>query len=483
MEKQSFNPILPSYEYFPDPEPHVFGDRVYIYGSHDRFNANFFCVNDYVCYSAPVNDLTDWKYEGVIYKAKKNGDPKKGLFLKCLFAPDCVQGPDGKFYLYYAYDFLGLMGVAVCDTPAGEYKYLGTVKYADGTIWGRKKGDQFPFDPGVLVDDDGRVYLYSGFGIDIPSISTGLKKLKVDGGVVVELEQDMVTMKGEPQLLFPLTGEGSWEGHEFFEASSIRKIDGKYVFVYSSVHNHELCYAESDSPMGGFEYKGVLVSTGDMGLRGIKDEKDCVNYLGNTHGGMAYLNGAWNIFYHRQTNRHSYSRQACAERLERDENGKFLQAEVTSCGLNGKPLVGKGVYEARIACQLYSKDGVGRYDAKGAKKLFKKHPYFTQTGKDRMGSADQYIANMQEGATAGFKYFDFIDTTSISMVVSGKANGVIKVYGETDSKELIAEIAVNSTSNDKIEVSSDLKEVKGKTALYFVYEGEGALNFHIFELK
>lgn len=37
--EQVFNPYLPMREYIPDGEPHVFGDRVYIYGSHDRANA------------------------------------------------------------------------------------------------------------------------------------------------------------------------------------------------------------------------------------------------------------------------------------------------------------------------------------------------------------------------------------------------------------------------------------------------------------
>ena len=33
-----------------------------------------FCLNDYVCYSADVADLTDWRYEGVIYR--KEQDPR-----------------------------------------------------------------------------------------------------------------------------------------------------------------------------------------------------------------------------------------------------------------------------------------------------------------------------------------------------------------------------------------------------------------------
>ena len=48
MKKQAFNPYLPSWEYIPDGEPYVFDDRVYVYGSHDRFNGCTFCLNDYV---------------------------------------------------------------------------------------------------------------------------------------------------------------------------------------------------------------------------------------------------------------------------------------------------------------------------------------------------------------------------------------------------------------------------------------------------
>ena len=44
--KQAVNPYLPSYEYVPDGEPHVFNGRVYVYGSHDRFGGNDFCLND-----------------------------------------------------------------------------------------------------------------------------------------------------------------------------------------------------------------------------------------------------------------------------------------------------------------------------------------------------------------------------------------------------------------------------------------------------
>ena len=65
--KQAYNPYLPGREYVPNGEPHIFGNRVSLYGSHDRFGGTAFCMNDYVCWSAPLTDLADWRYEGVIY--------------------------------------------------------------------------------------------------------------------------------------------------------------------------------------------------------------------------------------------------------------------------------------------------------------------------------------------------------------------------------------------------------------------------------
>ena len=46
--KQALNPYLPPWEYIPDGEPYVFGDRVYVYGSHDYYNGYVFCMGDYV---------------------------------------------------------------------------------------------------------------------------------------------------------------------------------------------------------------------------------------------------------------------------------------------------------------------------------------------------------------------------------------------------------------------------------------------------
>lgn len=481
MKQQVFNPYLPSFEYVPDGEPHVFGDRIYVYGSHDRFNGPLFCMNDYVCWSAQTDDLSDWKYEGIIYH--KNQDPMNKSGHRCLYAPDVTKGPDGRYYLYYALDFMGVMSVAVCDTPSGQFEFYGYIHFPDGHIWGSRSGEPFPFDPGVITDSDGRVYLYSGFATKVPFVASQFHNLTNHGGVVLELEPDMTTIKQGPTLLFPTKGKkDSFPGHAFFEASSIRKVDGKYCFVYSSQHNHELCYAMADSPMGPFTFKGTLVDIGDLYLDGNTDEKHAVNYLGNTHGSIEQINGQWYVFYHRQTNRHSFSRQACAEKLERTLDGEFKQAEITSCGLNETPLAGEGHYEAQIACNLWSSKGTARYDVGFPRLQLAKHPYFTQSGHDREQDGDQYIANMRNGAVAGFKYFMMHGLKTIAIGVTGKAEGVMLIARTSNFNQIIAKIPVRVNTKNPIICGADCNLTDGETALFFKYEGVGKLNFHYFEL-
>ena len=479
---QAFNPYLPGYEYIPDGEPRVVDGRVYVYGSHDRFGAPMFCVNDYVCWSAPVDDLSAWRYEGVIYK--RDQDPLNRRGFRSLYAPDMVQGSDGRFYLYYAFDFMGVMGVAVCDTPAGKYEYYGHIHFPDGRDWGSRSGDEFPFDPGVLVDDDGRVYLFSGFQTKIPFVSSRFHDLKNTGCVVMELEKDMMTIRKGPTLMLPCKGKGDvgdFAGHEFFEASSIRKVDGKYIFVYSSRHNHELCYAVSDRPDGGYRFGGTLVDIGDVFLDG-RDEAHATNYLGNTHGGMLHLGEDFYIFYHRQTNRTSYARQACAEKLTRTDDGRFLQAEVTSCGLNGGPLRAEGQYEARIACNLWSKDGVGRIDSFLSQWKLRKHPYFTQNGKDDDHGSTQYIANMRDGAVAGFKYFQFEGLAGIDIGFGGKCDGVVEVSTTPDFASVSARLPVRAQGR-RSESGAPIDLEDGVHALYFRFRGKGAMDFYSFRFN
>lgn len=471
MKKQVFNPYLPSWEYIPDGEPYVFDGRLYVYGSHDRFNGTQFCMNDYVCWSADIDDLSDWRFEGTIYR--KEQDPLLDGF-NIMQAPDVCKGPDGRYYLYYTLGLVPVMSVAVCDTPAGQYEYYGMVRYADGTPVGKREShDLFQFDPGIFRDDDGRIWLYSGFGFCAYGKHKQFGDLyKLDGAYVMELEPDMITLRSEPKKIMAAEGE-----HGFYEASSMRKINGTYYFIYSSQLSHELCYAVGDRPDSEFTYEGTLISIGDVGLNGNRTPR---NYLGNTHGSLVNIHDIWYIFYHRQTNRQQFSRQACAERIYMDENGRFRQAEITSCGLNDAPLDGDGLYEARIACNLWSKEGTvfyGTQETPGAED----HPYFTQTGQDREENGDQYISNMKDGATAGFKYFDFHGTKSVQIAVSGSGDGKVSIAVKPGGRS-VCEIPV-SLSGDINWFGANAEIPDGKHALYFTYHGQGQMDFHAFRLE
>lgn len=463
--KQAFNPYLPSWEYIPDGEPYVFGDRVYVYGSHDFFNGYVFCMGDYVCWSAPVDDLGTWRYEGVIYP--RNADPLNKEGKMCLYAPDVTVGPDGRYYLYYVLDKISIVSVAVSDTPAGRYEFYGYVHYPDGTRLGEREDDEPQFDPGVLTEGD-RTYLYTGF--------CGRGDKSRTGARAVTLDRDMLTVISDPVLIVPgseySAGTG-YEGHAFFEASSIRKVNGRYYFIYSSEVMHELCYAVSDEPLGGFKYGGVLVSNTDLHIDSYKPAELPMAMGANNHGSIEQINGEWYIFYHRHTNGTWYSRQGCAEKLTMNADGSFKQAMMTSCGLNGGPLEGKGEYPAYIACNLFTEKHslyLGEPNA----------PKITQDGRD--GDEEPgYIAGMCEGCTAGFKFFDCKGVHRVSVTVRGYAfGGSIEVRTKWDG-EVLAVISIDS-SNVWETYSAEADIPDGINAVYLTYRGGGSAMLKSFTL-
>lgn len=473
---QVWNPYLPGWEYVPDGEPHIFNDRLYVYGSHDRFNGSTYCMEPYVCWSAPVNDLSDWTCHGVIYTGE--GDPLNETGKRLMFAPDVAEH-NGKYYLYYGLDSSIAISVAVSHRPEGPFSFYGNVHHRDGQILGLKEGDAQQFDPGIFVDDGGEIYLYSGFSTT-PEVAERIRKragdkaaginISTEGSWVVQLEEDMLTLKTEPKRLLPgvsnSVGTG-FEGHEFFEASSMRKFNGKYYAIYSSVRGHELCYAMSDYPDRDFVYKGVLHSNGNLGI----SEKP-LYYYANNHGSLIEIRGEYYVFGHRHTNYTQYQRQGVAEKLSMNPDGTFDQAEMTSCGLNGKPLRGKGEYPAYIACVLQSKDGACKEDVAIDRKL---HPAITQDDKK-----EAYITNIRDGARIGFKYFDLCDLKSVTVQVKASDACTLSVRTSMDGSN-IAAVSIDAC-DDWREYTAAAEAADGTAALYFIYHGNGVLSLKSFTL-
>ncbi len=481
MKPMIVNPYLPCWEYVPDGEPRVFGNRLYLFGSHDAFAGERFCVNDYVCWSAPLDDLSRWHCHGVMYR--KDQDPMNDGS-RVLYAPDVVQGKDGKYYLYYTLDLLGSMSVAVAERPEGPYTYYGAVRDAKGHVLGQRAGDIFQYDPGVLVDENGYVHLYTGVAAEGGPLERKLadRPRVMDGAYHMKLAPDMLTLCEPPRRIAPgyRAARGTpFEEHAFFEASSIRKVGERYYFIYSSVHSHELCYATCDQPDGAFTYGGVIISIGDIGLEGRRLDCEATNHLGTTHGSIVCVRGQWYVFYHRQTNDNQLSRQGCAEKIQLKDDGSIAQVEVTSCGLNDGWLPGTGCYEARIACNLAGVDGPRRYQPYRTERS--DCPYFTQDEPDDAEHATQYIANMRRGSWAGFKYFDMDGANRIRARFRAEHGGWVKVAADRQG----APVAVLRVPPCQAwtEVSAALAPLQGKTALYFTFEGEGELAFLSFTLE
>ncbi len=456
---QAFNPYLPSWEYIPDGEPYVFGDRVYVYGSHDHYNGAVFCLGDYVCWSAPVDDLGNWRFEGVIYE--RNADPLNRDGRMCLFAPDVTVGPDGRYYLYYVLNQVSVVSVAVCDTPAGHYQFYGYVHDANGARLGERPGDEPQFDPGVLTEGE-KVYLYTGF--------CGKGDKGRHGAMATVLAKDMLTIAEEPVFVAPgceYSAGTDFAEHPFFEAPSIRKRGDTYYFIYSSTWMHELCYATSKHPTKGFSYGGVLVSNCDLHIDTYKPADRPMAYGANNHGSMVQIGEDWYIFYHRHTNGTWYSRQGCAEKLAFLPDGEIRQAEITSCGLNGGPLVAKGeTYPAYIACHLFT-DTPGMYVGEEGGRP---RPKVMQDGRD--GDRDlAYVGNLTDTATAGYKSFACENVRGIRLVARGYGAGVFEVRTSWDG-EVLGRVAVDY-ANDWQSYAAPVDIPDGTHALYLTYRGDG----------
>lgn len=464
-KKLAFNPYLPSWEYIPDGEPHVFGDRVYVYGSHDAYNGYVFCPGDYMVYSAPIDDLGNWTCEGVSYE--RTADPLNKDGKMCLYAPDITVGADGKYYLYYCLDKVPVISVAVADKPAGPFEFYGYVKHQDGTKLGERDGDEVQFDPAVITEGD-ITYLYSGF--------CGPGDKSRTGSRVAKLDKDMLTIIQEPETIIPgceYSKGTEFEGHAFFEASSIRKIGDIYYLIYSSEVMHELCYATSKRADGDFHYGGVVISNVDMHIGSYKPADMSMAYGANNHGSIENIGGKWYTFYHRHTNSSWYCRQGCAEPITLLEDGTIVQAEMTSCGLNGGALPGKGEYPAYIACNLFNEEhAVYLKEGQG--------PRVMQDGKDGDEEVG-YIGHMTDGSTAGFKYFDCKGVTKISVTTRGYAGGEIEVRTSWDG-EVLGKMQIPFSNVWETE-SVDVDIPDGIWAIYLTYRGGGSAMLKSFTLE
>lgn len=417
LYQTGFNPILPPWEHIPDGEPRVFGNRVYLYGSHDNPGSTVFCDTKYRVWSASLDSLNYWYFHGDSFHtvADDEGIDDVPWSDNYLYAPDVVE-KDGKYYLY-AY-VVGAPGcVAVSDNPGGPFKTISKYKAPEGAPadfggWGQY------IDPGVLVDDDGRVYIYWGY--------KGSHMAEINPENMYEILPNTYIKD-----IIPTT-----EPFNFFEAASMRKINGKYYFIYAD--GGILVYATSDKPIGPFEYGGPIIRNG-------------IDYPGgNNHGSLCQINGQWYIFYHRMTNNTIFSRKACVERVNIEPDGSIKEVEMTSLGFN-ESLDPYKETPAYAACVL-----------KGGN-------YITQ-----VDTLTHPVINNKDNCVIGFKYYDFGKDANVKQVVKAKVmpkdiTGQIEVWIDGTTSETGKMVAVMDVpaGKDWSEISAPMENVVGRHAVYF----------------
>ena len=495
------NPYLPLWEHIPDGEPYVFEDpdnpgkqRVYIYGSHDSRITDY-CGRELVVWSASVDSLNNWRYDGEILSVSKNS---KGEILNedsladVLFAPDVtlVTDKDGKkTYYLYPNDQTGYRNglIAKSDRPDGPFEVCNWKKDNPNQVDG-----VLAFDPAVFVDDDGRVYGYWGFeqsfGAELDPTTMATVK---PGTKIVE---NMVSSKNQPGVF------------RFFEASSIRKIKDKYVFIYSRwtkdgefglpETNYTLAYAYGDKPLGPWTYGGTII---DGRGRETNEKGDTIasgNVSGNTHGSICEINGQWYVFYHRQSGLNEFARQAMVApitvNVEEGLGGKVTisEGEYNSEGFALNGLDPLEPHSAGIAC-WYTGPKVGEHQ-------WPNNIFYGSYVESSYGTEDKFdapydlrnntnrVINNTDGSIVGYKYFNFSETHGkkglqllLTLIPAG-IDGTIEVmadrpWASQGGKSLGKLQLKRDMPQESTQLSVDLpalQELEGKHALFFLFASE-----------
>jgi len=254
------NPFITN-QFSADPSARVFGDKVYVYPSHDILatkghgRVGWFCMEDYHVFSSP--NLTDWKDHGAIVSQDKVpwGNPTG----YSMWAPNCIFR-NGKYYFYFP--------DAVKDTSYGKGFAIGVAvaDQADGpfTVQPDPIKNVHGIDPNVFIDKDGQAYLYWAQG-------------NIYGA---KLKENMLELASESNVLGDLPDKGLKEGPYLFERNGI------YYLTYPHVENktERLEYAVSNNPLGPFKFIGVIMD----------ESPECWT----NHQSIIEFKNQWYLFYH-----------------------------------------------------------------------------------------------------------------------------------------------------------------------------------------
>ena len=533
------NPYLPLWEHLPDGEPRVFEDpdnpgkyRAYIIGSHD-VTYTAYCGNDVRMWSAPVEDLSQWRDEGPIFSHYVDGR------WDTMYAPDLVEVKDKttgkKTYWLYPHSRGWRRTPMVCkgDRPNGPFTPVNLTPDGRQCV----EGSLIDFDPSVFIENitdkkdpdyniGYRAYVFYGFqhstAVELDQKTMYSKRQGTD-----PIDPFIPASSADGRLLDRAGSEykALYKGQNpldfnFFEASSIRQVGNKYVMVFSGYSGKEyglgntnsaLRYAYGDSPLGPWRSGGVLVDSRGVVVNEDGSKLITTNAGHNTHGSIQEINGQWYVFYHRPPRGFGNARQAMVApvKIEWDkksvadggkvrivgydpytknnewtakasDGNEYTGAEVTSEGFQVFGLPPYAYYSAGLACFMYG-------------------PNSNQWMQDNhdVWNNSMDLAGIQNGGIIGFKYFGFGglakdakgvkafegtkkgDNTTLELNLTPAGKGAFKIHVKLDNpwkgQEIgVIDVPASANKREAYRVSVPAVEgLTGKHAIYLKVEGEG----------
>lgn len=451
------NPIM-TQKYGADPYAMVYGDTVYFYMTADAYEydaAGNIIENSYqkikTLNVVSTKDMINFEDHGEVQVTKS------AKWANNSWAPAAawknIDGKD-KFFLYFA-DAGGGIGVLSADSPLGPFTDpigKGLIRRdmpnCGNVLW--------LFDPAVLVDDDGKAYIYFGGGVPEDKISNP------GTGRVAQLGDDMISIVGEAVRI---------DVPYLFEDSGIHKFNNKYYYTYCTnwqvdqagtdkygFHNAEIACLESDSPMGPFTYKETI----------LDNPGKYIGWYGNNHHCVFTFKGRWYMTYHSRV----LEKKLGIEHGYRITNiNEFTIQEDGTIGKISQLLIGREQLE-----------WVNPYEENNATKVALMSGLNTVAADEQAittGCGTYALGEVKSGAFVKVQGVDFGETAPKKFIARIKNNnaemGAIALRSDQLSADAFGYLAVDETTGEEFaEFTAELiADVTGVQDLFLVFSGEG----------
>jgi arabinoxylan arabinofuranohydrolase len=449
------NPVV-SHKFGADPYALVFEDRVYLYNTNDVLeydgagnvkDNSYGSINKLSVISS--DDLMNWTDHGVINAAGPKGAAKWATQSWAPAVAHKVINGEDKFFIYFANNASGI-GVLTSDNPIGPWEDpIGKPLISRSTPGAEEV--TWLFDPAVLLDDDGKAYIYFGGGIP-----EGREEMP-NTARVMELGDDMISVVGEAvNIPAPF----------MFENAGINKVNGIYYYTYCSNFYSgtrpegsppagQIAYMTSNNPMGPWTYQDTI----------LKNPGHFFGVGGNNHHVIFQFHDAWYIAYHAQT-------------------------------LSKAMGVPKGYRSTHLNQVFFSEDGTIQEiaaDLKGVKQVkhlnpfarieavtmawnvgIQAEPLVSEAG-EPVTPVNLAVTNIENGDWTAVSRVDFGKGASAfkASISSASEGGIIELRLDKPNGQLIGELDVSSTNgwNNWNELTTDVTGAEGVHDLYFVFKG------------